>query len=102
MFVSVMHVMRYPDVMRTTVSIEDHLLNHAKSRARERGQTLGEFIEGSLRRELAAREGQPAAPEVPIFNGGTPPSSDIDLRSGREIAELFTDEDAARAGTQPR
>lgn len=97
-----MHVMRYSDDMRTTVSIDDRLLERAKHRARQCGQTLGEFIEGSLHRELTATDTRPDPPEVPVFDGGTPPPSDIDLRSGREIAELFTDSDAARAGVRSR
>lgn len=97
-----MHVTRYRDAVRTTLSIDDRLLNRAKHRARQCGVTLGEFVEGSLRRELATAEEQPQPPEVPVFNGDSPPEPDIDLRSGREIADLFDDEDLNRSGVRDR
>lgn len=82
--------------MRTTVQIDDAVLALAKKRAREAGLTLGQLVELGLRRELATDPAVQAAPEVPIFDGGTPPSTGINLRSGREIAELFTNEDVDR------
>ena len=58
--------------MRTTVSVDDRLLAAARRRARERGQTLGQVIEGALRRELAEQsQAQPV--EVPVFRGGEGP-----------------------------
>ena len=42
--------------MRTTVSIEDHLLDQAKQAALEQKCSLGEVIENSLRLALAAQE----------------------------------------------
>ncbi|MGH3978198.1 MAG: WD40 repeat domain-containing protein, partial [Pseudonocardiaceae bacterium] len=41
-------------VLRSTVSVDEELLAAARPRARRRGQTLGEFVESSLRRDLAA------------------------------------------------
>jgi hypothetical protein len=39
--------------MRTTVAVDDNLLLAARRRAQECGQTLGQVVEGALRRELA-------------------------------------------------
>jgi hypothetical protein len=74
--------------MRTTVALDDHLLEAAKRRARERGQTLGQVMEAALRRELS----QPMVSEpveVPVFRGGEGPLPGVDLRSNRAILELL-------------
>lgn len=74
--------------MRTTISVDDHLLASAKRRARQRGQSLGEVVEDALRRELAA----PApvrAPDVPVFRGGRGPVPGIDLTSNRALREAL-------------
>jgi hypothetical protein len=79
--------------MRTTVALDDHLLEAAKRRARERGETLGQVVEGALRRELA----EPVAHErveVPVFRGGNGPLAGVDLRSNSALRELL-DRDAA-------
>jgi hypothetical protein len=74
--------------MRTTVALNDHLLVAAKRRASERGQTLGEVIEGALRRELA--EQAPTEPiAVPVFRGGNGPLPGVDLRSNRALQEVL-------------
>lgn len=71
--------------MRTTVSVDDHLLIAAKRRAQERGQTLGQVVEEALRRELAA---PPAAdpPAIPVFRGGGLRPG-VDLTSNRALRE---------------
>jgi len=78
--------------MRTTLAISDEILVAAKRRARERGQTLGEFVDGALQRELnqpgASAE---AAPAVPVFRGGSGPRPGIDLSSNRALAEALDD-----------
>ena len=75
--------------MRTTVAVDDHLLEAAKRRARERGQTLGQVVENALRREL----NEPAAHdpvEVPaVFHGGGGPLPGVDLRSNSALRELL-------------
>jgi hypothetical protein len=53
--------------MRTTVSIDDHLLARAKARAGARGVTLGTIVEESLRLALAADRDETAGPPVPVF-----------------------------------
>ena len=75
--------------MRTTLSISDELLIAAKRRARERGQTLGQFVDIALQRELKQTDsGRDAAP-VPVFDRGTGPRSGIDLTSNRALHEAL-------------
>ncbi len=74
--------------MRTTVTVDDHLLAAAKRRARVRGQTLGQVVEDALRRELA----QPTRAEpidVPVFKGGDGPLPGVELRSNRALGEVL-------------
>ncbi|MEW6582743.1 MAG: DUF2191 domain-containing protein [Actinomycetota bacterium] len=64
--------------MRTTVTIDDALLAHAKDVAARTGRTVGQVIEDSLRETFARRE-SPAKPRpFPVFGrGGTLPGVDI-------------------------
>jgi hypothetical protein len=78
--------------MRTTVSISDELLAAARSRARERGVSLGEVIDAALRRELTAGSGSDHRPPIPVFDGGSGPRPGIDLTSNRALHEVL-DED---------
>lgn len=75
--------------MRTTLSISDELLTAAKRRARERGQTLGAFVDSALQRELSDARRPVAAPPVPVFRGGTGPRPGIDLSSNRALLEAL-------------
>ncbi|MGQ0679782.1 MAG: antitoxin [Actinomycetota bacterium] len=75
--------------MRTTIAIDDEVLGAAKQRARERGITLGELIQGALRRELLADPSTSEAPPVPVFTGGTGPRPGIDLSSNRALNEAL-------------
>lgn len=77
--------------MRTTLSISDELLTAAKRRARERGQTLGELVNGALQRELSDARPPSKAPPVPVFRGGTGPRPGIDLSSNRALLETLDD-----------
>lgn len=80
--------------MRTTLSIDDHLLAEAKERAHRRGQTLGQLVEDAIRRELGtAVEGE--RPPVPVLKGGTGPRPGLDLNSNRALLEAL-DEGQAR------
>jgi hypothetical protein len=77
--------------MRTTISISDELLFAAKRRARERGQTLGQFVDGALQRELNQPSDAFEPPLVPVFRGGTGPRPGIDLTSNRALHEALDD-----------
>lgn len=74
--------------MRTTIAVDDHLLEGARLRARERGQTLGQLIEDALRRELAAPT-SPAPPEVPVYRGRGGMRPGIDPTSNRSLWEAL-------------
>jgi Ribbon-helix-helix protein, copG family len=74
--------------MRTTISVDDHLLASAKLRARERGQSLGEVVEDALRRELA-EPARAEPPEVPVFRGGGGALPGVDLTSNRALREAL-------------
>lgn len=50
--------------MRTTISIEDHLLDDLKKRAADRGTTISRLIEDSLRATLVRPSSPAAAPEI--------------------------------------
>jgi hypothetical protein len=76
-------------IMRTTISIDDELLAAARERARSQGQTLGQFIEGSLRRQLAAADQGGARPVVPVYHSGTGPRPGLDLTSNRALLEAL-------------
>lgn len=75
--------------MRTTVSIEDHLLDRAKKAALERKCSLGELVEESLRLSLAtqAKIRQQSVPRpLKTFRGsGVLPG--VDLSSSAALLE---------------
>ncbi len=74
--------------MRTTVSIEKHLLSAARAAARRRGHTLSQLVEEALRRELAESDAI-HPPAVPVFGAATGPRPGLDLRSNRALVELL-------------
>lgn len=78
--------------MRTTLSIDDHLLAGAKEQARRRGVTLGQFVEEALRAKLAQRAEERPRPEVPVFRGGTGVHAGVEVTSTRGLLEAL-DED---------
>jgi hypothetical protein len=77
--------------MRTTISIDDHLLRAAKQRALERDMTLGGVVEDALHVILdPAREGD-GAPVSPLplskRRGGTRPG--VDVGDGARLRDLM-------------
>lgn len=74
--------------MRTTLTIDDHLLADAKERARRHGQTLGQLVEDAIRRELGAQP-ERERPPVPVLTGGTGPRPGLDLGSNRPLLEAL-------------
>lgn len=75
--------------MRTTLAIDDHLLEEAKSRAQLAGITLGAYVEEALRRALAT-SGTPRGPvslTVSTASGGPKPG--VDLTSNRGLYEAL-------------
>ena len=76
--------------MRTTVNIDDRLLEWAKEAARERRLTLGELVDEALQRLLM----QPAAesdPDLPVFQGDRGVMPGIDLSSNRSMFDAMDD-----------
>ena len=74
--------------MRTTVTIDDHLLASAKEAARRRGTPLGKLVEDALRLALAEATAS-AGPPVPIFRGGKGFHLGVPFRSNRELMEFL-------------
>ncbi|HUR85118.1 MAG TPA: hypothetical protein VMY78_07225 [Solirubrobacteraceae bacterium] len=77
--------------MRVIISIADELLESAKLRARERGQTLSGFVEYALGRELSRTDRAADRPAVPVFRGGNGLMPGVDINSNRALQE-FLDE----------
>jgi len=76
--------------MRTTISLDDHLLREAKIIAASSGKTLSEVIEDSLRESLARRKA--TAPRrrinLPTFKGtGLMPG--VDLNNNAALLDLM-------------
>jgi hypothetical protein len=68
--------------MRTTVRLDDALLDRARREARRRGETLTALIERGLRLVLASPQRRPERRhvEIPVCRegGGTLPGVDLD------------------------
>ena len=64
---------------RTTVRLDEGLLELAKGEAQRRGETLTSLIEKGLRHELAAKNGPRAKVELPVsrMRGGVAPGLDL-------------------------
>ena len=75
-------------IMRTTMSIDDHVLSSAKRRARGLGLTLGQLVERALRRELA-RDEAAVGPPVPTFRAGGGVRPGVDVSSTRALLEAL-------------
>ena len=77
-------------VVRTTIALDDNVLDEAKRQARARGMTLGAFVEDALRTVLA-RRGEVDRPVIPVFRGGTGPRPGVDLTSNRALFEVLAE-----------
>lgn len=75
--------------MRTTLSIDDQLLDAAKKRARVTGITLGSYVEDALRRQLAERNERSVTPDIPVFTRGTGMRPGIDPASNRSLFDAL-------------
>jgi hypothetical protein len=65
--------------MRTTITVDEHILAAAKKRAAETHQTLSQVVEDALRTALMARTAgrQPFRLQWPTVDGGPLPGVDI-------------------------
>lgn len=75
--------------MRTTLSIDDQLLEVAKKRAHRSGMTLGSYVEDALRRQLAAQSSPRARVDIPVFTRGTGMRPGIDAASNRSLFDAL-------------
>lgn len=75
--------------MRTTLAIDDRLLESAKARAAASGQTLGAYVEEALRMRLTAAATSRTIPELPVFERGTGPAPGVDVSSNRGLFDAL-------------
>jgi hypothetical protein len=83
------------DHMRTTLTIDDDLLEMAKRLARQRGTTLGRVVEDALRAALFEQHAEPAPPFKLVTFQGDGPREGIDLD---RTSALLAAEDVERYG----
>lgn len=77
----------YAVAMRTTITLDDHLLSEAKERARESRQTLGEYVEEALRQRLSDGPRPRSGPDIPVFEQGTGLRPGIDASSNAALLD---------------
>lgn len=80
--------------MRTTISIDERLLEELKQRATEQGTTVSQLIEDSVRLAARRRTGAKARPVFKLVTygkGGHFTRFDVD-----KLSSLIDEEDAAR------
>lgn len=75
--------------MRTTLSIETALLERAKKRAAQRGQTLGQYVEDAVRRDLVRPSADVMPVTLPVFTRGTGIRPGLDPSSNRAIYDAL-------------
>lgn len=75
--------------MRTTLALDDALLARAKKRAASRGQTLGQYVEAAVRRELTVESEPRTVPELPVFTRGTGIRPGIDPSSTQALFDAL-------------
>lgn len=81
--------------MRTTIRLNDHLLQQAKQVAADTGRTLTSVIEDALREAFARREPSQSRARVklPTFDGGgLMPGVDLDNSAG--LLDIMEEGDA--------
>ena len=85
--------------MRTTESIDDHLLSEAKQIAARSHRSLGQVIDDALRRMLAETSGVASTPvTLPVHGeGGLVPG--VDLEDKEQLAQVLGDNEPRRAAS---
>jgi hypothetical protein len=83
--------------MKTTLELEDRLLERAKRVAAEEGTTLRAIVEDALRARLAPRPArrEPYQFNPPVVHGTRPPSVDV---ADRQALYDLLDEPRVRTG----
>lgn len=77
--------------MRTTIRLDDDLLQDAKQAAAASGRTLTALIEDALRVALARRRSRdtPTPVELPTFKGGGGLQPGVDLDDNAALLDLM-------------
>lgn len=77
--------------MKTTLNLNDQLLQQARASARKRGVTSTRFVEDALRAQLMPEDEPDAKYEFgpPVVIGTKPPAVDV---SNRDVLHDFMDE----------
>lgn len=81
--------------MRTTLTIDDHLLSEAKAVAARTHRTIGSVFEDALR-QMLARADDPRSPTGAVSlpsDGGSGLQPGVDLENKDQIAQLVGDEE---------
>jgi hypothetical protein len=76
--------------MRTTLNIDDQLLNLAKHQAIEQGISLSEVIENMLRQAFSKPSVKRKAVRL-ITSGGSGVKPGVDLDNGRSLLDIMDD-----------
>lgn len=84
--------------MRTTVNLDEQLLAQSKTRARQAGQSLGEYLDEALRLALMSARPGSDDPDIPIFTRGTGLRAGIDPSSNAALFDAADDEPPTDAG----
>jgi plasmid stability protein len=95
-FVGTMQISAQPDMVRTTLNLDDDLMRLVRQRAAAEGRTMTSLVEEGLRGMLRSRERQvaPYEVELPTFSGGGP-APGVDLADYQQLNNLiYADEDA--------
>ncbi|QIM18945.1 antitoxin [Leucobacter coleopterorum] len=79
--------------MRTTLRIEEPLLEAAKRNAARRQETLGEYVEEALRAYMAAQAVPTEMVDLPVFRGGSGVKKGIDSTSNRDLFDALDEAD---------
>jgi hypothetical protein len=77
--------------MRTTVRLDDALLDQARREAQRRGETVTALIEKGLRLELAHAKPARHRPKVaiPVFKGGKGLLPGVDLNNSAALLDIM-------------
>jgi len=59
--------------MKTTLNIDDTVMNDLKREAARQGRTMSEMVETALRLLLRSQRKRQAVPDLPTFDGGESP-----------------------------
>ncbi|MDA0270190.1 MAG: DUF6364 family protein [Chloroflexi bacterium] len=81
--------------MRTTISIDDAVLEEAKAIAAQTGKSLGAVVEDALREAIAKRATAPMRPRVklPVFGRPGHVMPGVDLDSNAALLDFMEEDD---------